>query len=107
MVFLADPQNTEDQCKLGDPMTFDGIKTQFHITPRGWFVGSQAIFGPMKDAEARRPVDAVATFEETIHQASEGAPESKSWTQVWRKEDASDASVDNLLDKFGNQGNPR
>jgi hypothetical protein len=88
-------------------MTLDGIKTQFHITPRGWIIGAQAIFGPLKDPDARRPVDAVATFEETIHQESEAVPESTSWTQVWRKEDASDATVDKLLDKFGNQGNPR
>jgi hypothetical protein len=88
-------------------MSFDGIKTQFHITPRGWMMGAQAIFGPMKDADARRPEDAVATFEETIHQASETVRESTSWTQVWRREDASDARVDELLDQFGNQGNPR
>jgi hypothetical protein len=88
-------------------MSLDGIKTQFHITPRGWIIGAQAIFGPLKDAEARRPEDAVATFEETIHQESETVRESTSWTQVWRREGASDATVDNLLDHFGTQGYPR
>jgi hypothetical protein len=88
-------------------MTFDGIKTQFHLTPRGWVVGAQAIFGPMNDADARRPADAVASFEEAIHQESETVPESTSWTEIWRKSDVSDVTIEKLLDQFGNQGNPR
>ena len=85
-------------------MSLDAIKTQFHITPRGWVTGAQAIFGPMKDAEARRPEDAVATFEESIHQESEMVRETISWTEVWRKAGASDATVEKLLDEYGYQG---
>jgi hypothetical protein len=85
-------------------MSLDGIRTQFHITPRGWMIGAQAIFGPMKDVEVRRPVDAVATFEETIHQDSETVPEYTSWTEVWRKTDVSDSTLEKLLDQYGRQG---
>lgn len=85
-------------------MSMDGIKTQFHITPRGWTTGAQAIFGPIKDAEARRPEDAIATFEEIIHQESESVAESISWTEIWRKADVPDATVEQLLDHFGRQG---
>jgi hypothetical protein len=77
------------------------MKTEYHITPRGWVIGAQAIFGPIKDAESQRPPEALATFEEHIHQESEMAPESTTWTEIWRKEGASDVELVRLFDQFG------
>ena len=82
-------------------MSLDGIKTEHHLTPKGWVIGAQAIFGPMKDPLARRPEDALATFEEHICQESESVPEVIAWREVWRRSGVTDAAIMQLFDKFG------
>jgi hypothetical protein len=41
----------------------DNLKLHFHLTPRGWTVGTRWFFGAVQKAERVRPADAVATFE--------------------------------------------
>jgi hypothetical protein len=82
-------------------MSLDGMKTEHHITPRGWIMGAQAIFGPKKDAESKRPDDALATFEEHICQESETTPEETTWLEIWRRDGVSDAALTKLFDQFG------
>jgi hypothetical protein len=84
-------------------MSLDGMKTEYHLTPRGWIAGAQAIFGPIKDAVLKRPDDALITFEEQIHQESEMDPESTTWIEIWRREGVSDVWLAKLYDQYGSK----
>lgn len=84
-------------------MSLDGIKTEHHLTPRGWVTGAQAIFGPIKDPLSRRPEDALATFEEHIRQELETTPEVIVWTELWRQKGVTDEALAKLVEQFGHR----
>lgn len=84
-------------------MSLDGIKTEHHLTPRGWVTGAQAVFGPMKDPLSRRPADALATFQELIRQDSPATPEVIVWTELWRQDGVTEVALEEVMQRFGHR----
>jgi len=82
-------------------MSIHGIKTEHHLTPRGWVVGAQAIFGPFRDAARQRPEDALATYEEHIRLDPDSMREKIVWRESWRREGTTESVLDGLLDQHG------
>ena len=70
-------------------MAYDSIRTNYHLTPRGWELGSP-------------PDDRLETWERSIDQASPWSKEYISWTCEWVREDVPRADRDTLREKHRN-----
>ena len=77
----------------------DDLRCEFHLTPRGW-VGKREYFGKAQGAARPTPADTVATYELHIKQSHPVADERRSWTEIWRKGDASENAIRTLLKKW-------
>jgi len=78
----------------------DNLKVEFHLTPGGWVRGTTRFFNNVQGEEVARPPDAVETCELHVYQASPWSKEERSWRQVWKLEQSSDAEIEKLHEKY-------
>jgi len=81
-------------------MAADNEKTYWHLTPRGWVVGSYYVFRRCVE-EIPVPLDRVLTGSDHVYQQSTDTPQERTWTIEWR---AADNELVNRLEQlFGNR----
>ncbi len=68
-------------------MAADDLRTEWHLTPNGWVIGTSRFFGTVQGDSVERPHDAVVTFIDQTYQRSEwSGEERRSWVE-WRNPD--------------------
>jgi hypothetical protein len=80
-------------------MAEDDLETEYHLTPRGWVIGTSHFFGNT-EKEIVPPADRVLTMVRRIYQRSGYSPEEKSWREKWRSRKVSDVDLAKLKSKF-------
>jgi len=80
-------------------MAVDDLKTEYHLTKRGWTPGTSYSFGKAKE-EIAPPPDRVLTMVEQIYQSSRFSREETSWAETWRSPEVSDEELETLRKKF-------
>ena len=81
-------------------MSVDRYKREYHLTPRGWAVGSFYFYGTATKT-VPLPVDRLLTIVKEVEQSHAFSPEEVSWSEEWRSQDASPQKIGRLLKKFG------
>ena len=82
-------------------MAADRYTTEFHLTPTGWQSGNSTFFGKPQGETVEPPEDRVETWIHSVFQASEWSNEEHSWQLDWESNEASNAEVLGLRDKWG------
>lgn len=81
-------------------MAVDNEKTYWHLTPRGWLVGSYYEFRRCIE-DVPVPLDRVLTGSDHVYQQSTDAPQERTWAIEWRSAD--NELVDRLEQLFGSR----
>jgi len=81
-------------------MSVDRYEREYHLTPRGWEVGTFSVYGHVKES-AISPKDRVLTVVRQVEQSSDYSSDDVWWVEQWRSSDAS--VVEKLLEEFGHR----
>ena len=80
-------------------MTFDDVRTEYHLTPDGWVKGTCRYFGSSEN-EVERPHNAVETWENRLYQRSGWSSEEISAEMIWHNASVPEAEREALRARF-------
>ncbi|MGH7514771.1 MAG: hypothetical protein ACREOQ_17840 [Gemmatimonadales bacterium] len=81
-------------------MAVDRWTLEYHLTPKGWVVGTSTFFDKVEDPAVPRPSDAVETWIEKHYQKSAFSKEEVSFNRTWVAPDASPETISKLHAHF-------
>lgn len=81
-------------------MAVDDSKTEYHLTPNGWVIGTSYFLGKAQGPMVEPPQDRVLTVVGQIYQGSRWSPESRSLSEQWRSPNVSRDVLAELQRKF-------
>jgi len=81
-------------------MAVDDCRTEYHLTPNGWVIGTSYFFSNVDGKEIAPPEDRVLTVVGRIYQRSGWSPEERSLREQWRSPNISASDLARLTEKF-------
>jgi len=81
-------------------MAADDCSTEYHLTPKGWVIGTSYFFSNVNGKEIAPPIDRVLTLVGRTFQRSAWSPDERSLSEQWRSPIASDIELAELQRKF-------
>lgn len=81
-------------------MAVDRWSLEYHLTPRGWVVGTSTFFDKVEEPVTPRPDDAVETWLETGYQRSAFSREENTFSRTWVNPAASEDVIRALHERY-------